>query len=248
MDKATLLAKLRTNRALFERLLAHVSPQYLMQPYGDDERSVKDILAHLTAWEQRIIQRLDTAHQGDAAPLQTMTRADMDQFNAHVLAANRDRSWQEVVTAFHHSFQQLLDRVQAFTDAELTEPQHFAWLEGSPLWRYLLSGPAYFHYQAHMYDLAQRIAPGDRYHLSPHHQLRYCGTYQHAEFGSLTFQVREDGQYMTIRSAATDEEVACLAIDETHVAHRHGLVTFELTADGSVPRLECWSHVFTRVS
>lgn len=55
MDSATLLNKLRNNRALYEHTVSQVSETHLIEPSGKDQRSGKDIIAHLTAWEQRAI-------------------------------------------------------------------------------------------------------------------------------------------------------------------------------------------------
>ena len=43
------MIKLRANRALFEQTIARVNEEKLLEALG------KDILAHLTAWEQRMV-------------------------------------------------------------------------------------------------------------------------------------------------------------------------------------------------
>ena len=55
MDKATLLHMLQDNRARFERLVSQVSETRLLEPKGKDQQSGKDVIAHLTTWEQRAV-------------------------------------------------------------------------------------------------------------------------------------------------------------------------------------------------
>src|SRR5262245_23587754 len=56
--QAALLEKIRSERARLEQSIAMLSEAQLTQPGVVGESSVKDIMAHLTVWEQRLIQRV----------------------------------------------------------------------------------------------------------------------------------------------------------------------------------------------
>ena len=135
MDSAALLNKLRNNRALYEHVVSQVSETRLIEPSGKDQRSGKDIIAHLTAWEQRAIQWLKTAARGETphSPEPGATWDDMDRLNAQSLAQNKHRTLLEVREASQQSFQELLELIQAFSEDELTVPRPFAWVwQGDP--------------------------------------------------------------------------------------------------------------------
>src|SRR5215472_11781954 len=166
MEKIALLNKLHDNRALLERVVSQVSEKWLIEPMGKDQKSGKDIIAHLTAWEQRAIQWIKTATQGKMpySPEPGATWDDMDRLNAQTLARNKYRSLQQVQVDSQHSFQELVEQIQAFSEDELTVPRPFAWVwqgdspeRGRPLWKSILAGPCYAHYQDHMYDFLVRI-------------------------------------------------------------------------------------------
>jgi hypothetical protein len=52
MDKTALLNRLYANRMLFEQTVSQVSKTSMLEPPGPNQHTDKDIIAHLTAWEQ----------------------------------------------------------------------------------------------------------------------------------------------------------------------------------------------------
>ena len=128
MDKTTLLGILQANRALFDQTLAQVKEPYLTGRHGADERSARDIVAHITGWEQRLIGWLAAAARGETPqiPEPGATWDDMDGLNARDFKANYDRPLDDVLADSRRSFQQLLERVVAFSEVELTDPGRYA--------------------------------------------------------------------------------------------------------------------------
>ena len=61
MDKATLLGRFFANRTLFERTVSQVGETSMLDQVGPDQHTDKDIIAHLTAREQRLVQWLTTS-------------------------------------------------------------------------------------------------------------------------------------------------------------------------------------------
>lgn len=78
-----------------------LSPVQLVQSGAIGEWSVKDVLAHLAAWEIRLKQRV-TGKPEDGAGMGT------PQFNAQIHAANRDRSLPAVRAKFTRSHRAVL--------------------------------------------------------------------------------------------------------------------------------------------
>lgn len=91
------------------------------QPGVVGEWSLKDILAHLTAWEQRLLQRVQGQPEAGAG-------LSTHEFNEQVYQANRTRCWTEVRIAYEQSYEQVLALVKRLPEAELMGwKQHFGW-------------------------------------------------------------------------------------------------------------------------
>ena len=250
MNKMRLRAMLLTNRRLFEETLARVPAQYIHHSFEDDIRSGKDIVAHITAWEQRLVHWLQDAAQGKAPciPEEGATWDDMDRLNSQTLMENHDRPFSQILEASHDSFQQLLEQIELLSEEDLTNPERFAWMEGEPLWRQITSGPGYAHYQGHLFDLVQRLDPSERF--VPDRKLlpRYVGTFADPD-GTLIFRMVQDQLLMT--PWWNTHETVCIAVDMTHFAFggigTEGLITFQVSAFGDVSELELWSYTYRRV-
>jgi hypothetical protein len=248
MDKATLLDMLRANRALFESTLARVREPYLTGPCGADQRSAKDIVAHLTAWEGRLIGWLAAAQgQTPQIPEPGATWDDMDRLNARDFPANLGRALDEVLADSRRSFQQLLDQVAAFCEEELTEPGRYDWMKGAPLWRRIAAGPGYGHYQAHLYDLLQRIDRSSWFVPDSNRLAAYAGTYVADDESTLTIRVADATLFA--RMPWDERDRPCLALDEARFAYEEGgMITFRVDEHGAARSLECWSYIFDRVA
>lgn len=116
-----LLAQIETEHRRLEQNILALSEAECTQPGVVGEWSAKDLLAHLTAWEQRLLQRV----QG-----QPETGADLSthEFNEQLYQANRTRSWAEVRAAYEQSYAQVLALIERLPEAELMRwQQHFGW-------------------------------------------------------------------------------------------------------------------------
>jgi len=253
MNKATLLHLLQDNRARFERLVSQVSEISMIEPRGRDQQSGKDVIAHLTTWEKRAVLWLKTAACGETphSPEPGATWDDMDRLNAQTLARNKYRSLQQVQVDSQHSFQELVEQIQAFSEDELTVPRPFAWVwqgdspeRGRPLWKSILAGPCYAHYQDHMYDFLVRIDLALRFVPDLTIMQRYTGNYNNERLGVMVFCVSDEN--LLLRIPSQEQEIPGLAVDNTHIAYEDfGLITFHTAADGTVSSLEWWTNLFT---
>lgn len=256
MDKVTLLNTLHTNRELFENVVSQVSEPLMIEPIGKDQQCGKDIIAHLTAWEQRVLRWLRTATSGETpqSPEPGKTWDDMDQLNAESLAQNKDRSLQEVFAVSQHSFQELLQQIEVFSDEELNIARSFAWVwqgdspeQGKPLWKSILGGPCYAHYQDHMYDFLVRTDPSHRFVPDPTIMQRYAGSYLNEQIGTLAFRVADNTLLLCI--PWQEQEIPALALDNRRFAYEDfGLITFNTAEDNTALSLEWWTRTFLRTS
>ncbi|MFQ5645263.1 MAG: ClbS/DfsB family four-helix bundle protein [Thiogranum sp.] len=153
MNKAELLDAMQTKRARWETLLAQVGEERMTQAGVEGEWSVKDIIAHVTAYERWVEVRLQSALRGQPAQLEA-DQMDLDQCNAWIFKENRNRPLHDVLAESQQVFQQLLATVQALSDEDLTDPRRLepfldpVWTGGLPLWK-CIAADSYEHYHQH---------------------------------------------------------------------------------------------------
>jgi hypothetical protein len=122
-----LLQRSRERHAQLEALLAQLTDADLTRPGVTDDWSVKDHLAHLTWWEQRVILVLG----GAPDPIDAISGDEQteDSVNAYVFAANRDRPLAEVRAAFDSSYQEMQHLIETVPDDVLAE--RYDWISGN---------------------------------------------------------------------------------------------------------------------
>lgn len=133
-QRADLLRRSREEHARLEAILATLTDEQMLEPgVTEDDWSVKDHLAHLTWWEQRVVRVLA---RGEPDPLDSMPVdiQDTDAINAHVYAHNRDRPLAEVRSAFDASYQEMLNLIETVPDD--LPAQQWGWIEGNAAGHY----------------------------------------------------------------------------------------------------------------
>lgn len=110
--QAVLLDKIRSERARLEQSIAMLSEAQLTQPGVVEESSVKDILAHLTVWEQRLMQRV-TGKPEFGADMGTR------EFNEYIFRELRNRPLSTVQSEFQTSYRYVLRVARGLSDAEV---------------------------------------------------------------------------------------------------------------------------------
>jgi len=130
-DRAALLQHYRQMR---EELLAAIdglSDEQMTEP-SIDGWSVKDHLAHLTWWEQRVIRMLGGAPDPiDAMPGENKSE---DDINAYVFAQNHARSLADVRASFDASYQEMLNLIASAPDDMFTK--YHDWISGNSDYHY----------------------------------------------------------------------------------------------------------------
>ena len=146
MRRAELLAELNSEQKAWEGLLAQIGDDRMDEPGVQGQWSIKDIVAHLTAWRRRTVGRLEAVANGQPEP-KPQWPADLhddDEINAWFHARDRGRSVRDVVTESKAVFQKLASAIEKIPEDKLDDPKSFPWMEGTPL-----SGAAFF---GHFHD------------------------------------------------------------------------------------------------
>lgn len=127
MDRDELLVHLYAGRERFFAAMVAL-PRGSMLDRVDDEWTRKDVVAHLEAWERRVVELFERLRRGEVP----QDPGDTDQLNALLHAADRFRSLEDVIAGETNAWQRLIAMVESATDDELFDPEHFAWTEGDP--------------------------------------------------------------------------------------------------------------------
>ena len=149
MNKTDVLNTIQSAHANLEELLAPLNESQLCTPTLEGQRSIKDILVHLGAWERLCAGWIEALLCSETPD---MPGEDEDTINERIFQENRNRPLHEVQEDFHAAYQQFLRQVQALfqilPEEDLNDPNRFSWLEGHSLLA-LIAGNSYDHYQEH---------------------------------------------------------------------------------------------------
>lgn len=153
-----ILAALQEQFERWEELLASLSNEQIIAPYSPEYWSVKDDIAHLMAWQQRSIARLEAAVSDREPAYPQWTSAPdpdaegiTDQTNAWIYETYRTQPWSTVHQDWRAGFLRFLALGKGIAEKDLLDSSRYAWLEGYPLALTLLA--SYDHHQEHLEKL-----------------------------------------------------------------------------------------------
>lgn len=145
--KQQFLNTLKTERARWQALLDEVGEGRMERGGVTGEWSVKDIVAHISAWESRPIAWFNALHSGTPPePPQWPADKTEVQINAWIFNANRHRPLAEVLAESQHSFAQIVTGIESAPEEALST--RYAWLNRRAMLD-ALPGNTYEHYHEH---------------------------------------------------------------------------------------------------
>ena len=147
VHKNELLDTLSASRADLLDALSGLTPTQMLQPGVTEIWSVKDILAHLVAWEAEVVTALNQAQQSRRMP-SIIAIEDIDEWNEEQYHTNIDRPLQAILSDFEGVHKMLCHMVEDFDERVLTDNRRYPWMEGEPLWL-LIEETVILHEQEH---------------------------------------------------------------------------------------------------
>ena len=151
-DKQQILTSLRDEFNRWEKLLASLSEEQITAPHLPSNLSIKDVIAHLMAWQQRSVARLDAALLNREpefplwpAELHPDSEDDPDQTNAWIHETYRERPWSSVHRDWREGFLRFLELGDAIPERDLLDAGKYPWMEGQPLSLILQSSYEHHH-------------------------------------------------------------------------------------------------------
>jgi len=162
-DKAQLIQMLTEEFDRWEKLLTSISTEQITAPNRVAELSIKDVVAHLTAWQQITAARLEAAKQnrepeflGWPAELD-IDADDVDEINAWIYATYHQRSWPDIQREWRERYRRTLELAQAIPENDLLSAGKYLWLKEYPLSAVLLG--TYEHHEEHREALIVLLHP-----------------------------------------------------------------------------------------
>jgi uncharacterized glyoxalase superfamily protein PhnB len=156
--KEHILTALKEQFNRWEELLTGMSDEQISAPQMLAGWSIKDVVVHLWAWQQRSIARLEAA-LFDRVPEfpQWLAGVDLDsedntdQINAWIYETYREQPWSGVYPNWQKGFLRLLELGAGISEKDLLDADRYPWLAGHPLAFILLA--SYDHHQEHLEKL-----------------------------------------------------------------------------------------------
>ena len=153
--KEHILLGMREQLDQWEELLAGLSEEQITSPRPPSPWSVKDEIAHLWAWQQRSIARVEAAlHNGKLdypvwiAGIDPGDEGNTEQVNTWIFETHRRRSWPEVHAMWREGFLRFLESGKGVAEQNLLESGIYPWHGATPLaFTYIAS---YNHHQEHL--------------------------------------------------------------------------------------------------
>lgn len=149
-------------------LIGRLSPANFARPatIGGGDWSARDLLGHLTSWEQHALEALEAWSRGQPAPVDRALRErGLNAVNAETVAAGRSRSPSSVRRRFDEVHRQLVTEIRALSAATWQAPPTAR--ARRPLGDVLggiVGGPAgpFAHASAHLRDLRAFVESVER--------------------------------------------------------------------------------------
>lgn len=152
--KSDLLYRIADGYAAWAATIDAAPPREMTLPDLHGGWSIKDEVAHVTAWEARVLAVLHAVLAGDAPPHPPLVgdAQKIEVMNAEIFNASRRRALDDVLADMERMHAAFARAVEELSDDAIFDPHHFAWMKGEPL-LVAIAGDTYEHYPEHMRNI-----------------------------------------------------------------------------------------------
>ncbi len=139
--KKQLLSAMQTEHDALEKILADLTEEQISAVSRATKWSVKDVIAHLTEWEQMVMGWYAAGRKGHtpAVPSEKYNWAQLPALNQEILKKHHDRSVRDVLRSYRASFTKIQKLVGGIPEAELFTPGRYGWTGSTTLGSYFVS-------------------------------------------------------------------------------------------------------------
>lgn len=148
--KEDILIAIRSEWDTLQTTLDSLNEYQMLVAGLENDWSVKDILAHITAWESRMVEWIEASLRGETPdrPAPGEPWDDLDHINHQIYNQYKTAPLSEVLEQFQNVHQEAYNKVASLTEQDLLNPGRFAWRTGDPLW-HMVADNTWWHYNEH---------------------------------------------------------------------------------------------------
>jgi hypothetical protein len=157
--KDHILAALREQFNRWEELLANLDEEQVVAPRFDFDWSIKDVVAHLWAWQQISIARMEGGvHDREPDFPEWIVESnenweeDADRLNALTFETQHKKPWAKIYGNWQSGFMRFIELGDKISERDLLDGDRFPWLKGYSLAFILIA--SYDHHQEHYEKLS----------------------------------------------------------------------------------------------
>jgi hypothetical protein len=125
MKTSQLLSRLRTAWEELCASYAGLSEAELLEPGVTGDWSLRDIIAHVTWWEEEALKHLPTILAGGRPPRYSVTYGGIDAFNAQMVEQRRKLPLNEVLRQRDDTHRRLIAYIQSAPEEQLVRETRF---------------------------------------------------------------------------------------------------------------------------
>jgi len=168
MQKASLIAQIQTERQNLENTLAKLNPMQLVTLGVIGSWSMKDTLAHIAAWQQRLKDwLLEYAAKVESQPPYGLDNESLDRLNHQIYLDHRDKTSPEVLNFFRSTYQRSLETIKDTPEELLSQTITYQGQAGPQVWE-IVAANTLEHDREHHDDILAWLSSevGQRDHLN----------------------------------------------------------------------------------
>lgn len=131
-DKPRIIEVMRAEFGFVLRTINLLSPEEMHDPNVHAGKSVKDILAHMSAWHLRLLSWTDRHRRDELVlvPAEGIAWDERHILNEESHEANKSRGLLTINREFRETHARVLYMVDSLSERELVDPARFRWANG----------------------------------------------------------------------------------------------------------------------
>jgi hypothetical protein len=123
--RSDLLRKMRASRTSTLKLLNQINARMMIKPATQGKWSIKDVFAHIVAWENEACKRLDLILSGHGDRIYYFNDMGVaNRFNARAVSKFRTRPMNHLIREAADIRKALIERIKKLPAAEINNPKH----------------------------------------------------------------------------------------------------------------------------
>jgi len=158
--KTQLLNEAQEEYVALESFLAGLTPEEMIQPGALGEWSPKDVLAHLHEWQQMLFRWYEAGLRGETPPIpaEGFKWSQLPALNQQIYHQYKNWMLEQVLAAFRASHCRTVEWIQNLSEADLTTPGLYPWMNQNTLVAYITANTG-SHYRWARTEMRKALRP-----------------------------------------------------------------------------------------